>query len=84
MATTMVHIRVDQETKRRAAKAFAVMGISMSDAVRMLLLRVAAEKALPFDVRVPNATTAKAMRAARQGKGKRMDSAGALSKELGI
>ena len=84
MATTMVHIRVDQETKRRAAKAFAAMGISMSDAVRMLLLRVAAEKALPFDVRVPNATTAKAMRAARQGKGKRMESAGALSKELGI
>ncbi|MGA3043400.1 MAG: type II toxin-antitoxin system RelB/DinJ family antitoxin, partial [Bryobacteraceae bacterium] len=41
----MVHIRVDQETKRRAAKTLAGMGISMSDAVRMLLLRVAAEKA---------------------------------------
>jgi len=50
----------------------------------MLLLRVAAEKALPFDVRVPNATTVKAVRAARQGKGKRVDSAGALFKELGI
>jgi hypothetical protein len=52
----------------------------MSDAVRMLPLRVAAEKALPFDVRVPNATTVKAMRAARKGKGKRMDSANALFK----
>jgi DNA-damage-inducible protein J len=42
----------------------------------MLLLRVAAEKALPFDVRVPNATTVKAMRAADRGKGKRLNSAG--------
>ena len=43
----------------------------MSDAVRMLLVRVAVERALPFDVKVPNATTAKAMRAADKGKGKR-------------
>jgi DNA-damage-inducible protein J len=41
----------------------------------MLLLRVAAEKALPFDVRVPNETTVKAMRAANRGKGKRLRSA---------
>ena len=46
------------------------MGISVSDAVRMLLGRVVAEKALPFDVKIPNATTVKAMRAAdRGGKG---------------
>ena len=56
----------------------------MSDAVRMLLVRVAAEKALPFDVRVPNATTVKAMRAANGGRGKRRKSAGALFKSLGI
>jgi len=68
----------------RAAKALAGMGISVSDAVRMLLVRVAAEKALPFEVRVPNATTVKAMRAADKGKGKRHRSAGALLNELGI
>jgi DNA-damage-inducible protein J len=45
---------------------------------------VAAEKALPFDVRVPNATTVKAMRAADKGKGKRLTSAAALFKDLGI
>ena len=84
MATTMVHIRVDHKTKDRAAKTLAAMGMSVSDAVRMLLLRVAAEKALPFAVRVPNATTMKAMRAAGRGKGKRLDSAGALFKDLGI
>ena len=66
MATTMVHVRVDEKTKEKAAKTLAGMGISVSDAVRMLLVRVAAEKALPFEVRVPNATTVKAMRAAPQ------------------
>ena len=50
----------------------------------MLLLRVASEKALPFEVRVPNATTVKAMRAAARGKGKRLDSASALFRDLGI
>jgi DNA-damage-inducible protein J len=84
MATTMVHVRLDEKTKRRAAKTLAGMGISVSDAVRMLLVRVAAEKALPFEVRVPNATTVKAMRAADKGKGKRLKSAGALFKDLGI
>jgi len=84
MASTMVHVRVDEKTKQRAAKTLAAMGISVSDAVRMLLVRVAAEKALPFDVIVPNTTTVKAMRAADQGKGKRLKSAGALFKNLGI
>lgn len=84
MATTMVHVRVDEKIKQRAAKTLAAMGISVSDAVRMLLVRVAAEKAPPFDVKVPNTTTVKAMRAADQGKGKRLNSGGALFKELGI
>lgn len=84
MATTMVHVRVDERTKQEAAKTLARMGISVSDAVRMLLVRVAAEKALPFQVRVPNATTVKAMRAADSRKGRRSRSAGALFKELGI
>ena len=78
MATTMVHVRVDQKTKHRAMKALAGMGISVSDAVRMLLVCVAAEKALPFGVKTPNATTVKAMRAADKGKGRRMPSAAAL------
>ena len=84
MPTTMVHVRVDEKTKQRAAKTLAAMGISVSDAVRMLLIRVAAEKALPFDVKVPNATTIKAMRAADKGQGKRLKSAEALFKDLGI
>ena len=84
MATTMVHVRVDEKTKEKAARTLEAMGISVSDAVRMLLIRVAAEKALPFDVRVPNATTVAALRAADKGRGKRARSADALFKELGI
>lgn len=84
MPTGMVHVRVDQKTKHKAAKTLAGMGISISDALRMLLVRVAAEKALPFDMKVPNSTTVKAMRAADRGKGKRLNSAGALFKDLGI
>jgi len=84
MATTMVHVRVEERTKQRAAKNLAEMGISVSDAVRMLLVRVATEKVLPFEVRVPNATTVKAMRAADRGRGRRSRSAGALFKNLGI
>jgi DNA-damage-inducible protein J len=84
MATTMVHIRIDQKTKQSATKALAAMGISMSDAVRMLLIRVAAEKALPFEVKVPNPVTVRAMQAADRGKGRRLNSSEALFKDLGI
>jgi DNA-damage-inducible protein J len=65
-ATEMVHVRVEKRIKTQAAKTLAAMGLSISDAVRVLLTRVAAEKALPFEVKVPNAATA-AMREARKG-----------------
>ena len=65
--TEMVHVRIDRRVKERAAKTLASMGLSVSDAVRVLLTRVAAEKALPFEVQVPNHATAAAMREARKG-----------------
>ena len=67
-STTMVHVRVNEKIKKKAAETLAEMGMSVSDAVRMMLIRVAAERALPFEVRAPNATTVKAMRAAEQGQ----------------
>jgi len=66
-ATEMVHVRIDKRTKARAAKALLAMGLSVSDAVRMLLTRVAAEKSLPFEVKAPNSATAAAMQEARNG-----------------
>jgi DNA-damage-inducible protein J len=79
----MVHVRIDQRVKDKAAKALAMMGLSVSDAVRTMLIGVAAEHALPFDVRVPNPTTVKAMEAADRGEGKRFGSPEALLKDLG-
>jgi DNA-damage-inducible protein J len=68
MATTeMVHVRIDKRVKARATKALAAMGLSVSDAVRILLTRVAVEKSLPFEVKAPNAATAAAMQQARKG-----------------
>jgi DNA-damage-inducible protein J len=68
MATTeMVHVRIDKQTKARAAKALAAMGLSVSDAVRVLLTCVAAEKALPFEVKAPNTATAAAIEEAGDG-----------------
>ena len=66
-ATEMVHIRIDRRVKAQATKALSAMGLSVSDAVRVLLTRVAADKALPFDLKVPNAATAAAMKEARAG-----------------
>jgi len=65
--TTMVHVRIDTKTKTLAAEALAAMGLSVSDAVRVFLTRVAAEKAIPFEIRVPNESTVRAMDEARQG-----------------
>ena len=60
-STTMVHIRMDEKVKAQATKALEAMGLSMSDAVRVFLTRVAAEKRLPFALEVPNAVTRAAM-----------------------
>jgi DNA-damage-inducible protein J len=84
MSTTMVHVRVDEKTKQQAARTLANLGISVSAAVRMMLVRVALENALPFEVKLPNAKTVKAMKAADQGKGKRLKNADALFRDLGI
>ena len=82
--TAMVHIRIDEKVKANANAAFEAMGISMSDAVRMMLVRVAAEKALPFEVRVPNKVTVKAMKEADKKKGRRYSTADEAFKALGI
>ena len=60
-ATGMVHVRIDEDEKNEAAAVLSSMGLSVSGVVRLLLKRVAAEKAVPFDLRVPNAETRAAM-----------------------
>jgi DNA-damage-inducible protein J len=84
MSTTMVHVRVKEDVKAKAERALEAMGMSISDAVRILLVRVAADKAFPFSLEVPNAVTRKAMRQLDQGKGKRYKNAKGLLADLGI
>jgi DNA-damage-inducible protein J len=66
-ANAVVRARIDQRVKKEAAAVLATIGLTVSDAVRLLLIRVAAEKALPFEPLVPNAETVEAMKAARRG-----------------
>ncbi len=80
--TTMVHVRVNEKVKAQATKALTSMGMSISDAVRVFLTRVAADKQLPFELKVPNAETRAAMREARAIGKARFSSAAELIREL--
>jgi DNA-damage-inducible protein J len=81
-ADTYVRARIDATTKARAADALEAMGLSISDAIRLLMLRVADERRLPFEVKAPNAATRKAMAELEAGKGKRFASVEALMADL--
>lgn len=83
-ADAIVRARIDLATKKRAAAALAGMGLSISDAIRLLMLRVADEQRLPFEVKVPNAATAKAIHELADGKGKCFADSDALFEDLGL
>jgi len=68
-ANTVVRARIDVNTKEEASAVLAAMGLTVSDAFRIMLTRVAQEKALPFEPLIPNEKTVQAMRDARSGKG---------------
>ena len=79
--SSMLHIRVDDETKTQATEALAAMGLSMSDAGRIFLKRVVNDQAFPLELKVPNAETRAAMEEARammQARQARFESADAL------
>ena len=63
--TSMLHVRLDDDIKTQATEALAAMGMSVSDAVRLFLHRVAADQAFPLELKVPNAETRAAMEEAR-------------------
>ena len=83
-ADNVVRARIDSDTKARATEALHNMGLTVSDAIRLMLLRVADEKRLPFAVQVPNATTVKAMRELEEGKGKRFADTDELFEDIGV
>ena len=81
-ANQLVQARVDGAVKEEAAAVLAAMGLTVSDAVRLLLTKVAQEKALPFAPVVPNAVTIEAMKEARRGGLPRFGSAQELLDDL--
>ncbi len=81
-ALDTVRARIDADLKRDALAALDAMGMTASEAIRLLFVRVAAEKALPFEVRTPNAKTVAALEAAERGDTKKFDSVAALMADL--
>ncbi|OYZ05413.1 MAG: damage-inducible protein [Thiotrichales bacterium 16-46-22] len=68
----MVHVRIDETIKQQASETLQAMGLSLSDAVRVFLTRVVADKKIPFDLRAPNSDTLAAMKEADEIAGSRM------------
>ena len=81
-ADTYVRARIDSITKERATDALKAMGLSTSDAIRLLMLRIADERRLPFEIKAPNATTRKAIDELETGEGKRFASVDELMVDL--
>ena len=62
---TVVRTTIDETVKQEADAVLSQLGLSVSDVVRMTLARVAQDKALPFELKVPNRNTKRALREAR-------------------
>jgi len=78
MTNTVVRAQIDEHVKEEAAAVLATMGLTVSDAFRLMMMRIAKDKALPFEPLVPNEETVEAMKAARRGELVTVDSTEAL------
>ncbi|MFM7551181.1 MAG: type II toxin-antitoxin system RelB/DinJ family antitoxin [Cyanobacteriota bacterium] len=81
-ADTYVRARIDRDTKQRASDALAAMGLSVSDAIRLLMVRIADEHKLPFAIQVPNLETIDAISELESGQGQKVANVQALIAEL--
>ena len=84
-STAFVRARVDEALKKEAASVLADMGLTVSDVVRIVLTKVAKDKALPFELRIPNKLTAETMEKSERGEDiHRAKDADDLFEQLGI
>jgi DNA-damage-inducible protein J len=67
MTNTVVRARIDEHVKEEAAAVLATIGLTVSDAFRLMMMRIARDKALPFQPLIPNTETIEAMEAVRRG-----------------
>jgi len=81
-ADTYVRARIDTETKNRATDALQAMGLSVSDAIRLLMFRIADDRRLPFEIKAPNTKTREAMAELERGEGKSFDTVDELMENL--
>jgi DNA-damage-inducible protein J len=81
-ANAVVRARIDEGIKDHAAAVLSAMGLTVSDAFRLMMVRIAHDGALPFDPLVPNAETVEAMKAARRGELTTVGSIDALFTDL--
>ena len=81
-ATAVIQTQIDGAVKDEATAVLASMGLTVSDAVRLMLTRVATEHALPFDPLIPNAETVAAMLEARRGNLQSFDTVEDLMADL--
>ena len=81
-ATAIVRVQIDRKLKDEAAAILRTVGLTPADALRMMMTRVAREKALPFEALVPNKGTIPAMQEARKGKLKSSPSVDRLIDDL--
>lgn len=83
--SAFVRARIDQALRDEAAAVLAQMGLTVSDVVRIALTKIAKEKALPFDMRVPNVLTAQTLAASARGEDvHQAENAEDLFRQLGI
>ena len=82
VADTYVRARIDSITKERATEALDAMGLSISDAIRLLMLRIADERRLPFEVKAPNAASRKAVAELEAGNGVKFNNVNDLMADL--
>jgi DNA-damage-inducible protein J len=83
-ATDYVRARIDPAIKNEAANVLSTLGLTVSDACRMMLTKIAREKRLPFGTEEPNEESLAAIREIEEGRGVRCNSAEALFNDLGI
>jgi len=81
-ATTYVRARIDEVTKERASRKLNAMGLSVSDAIRLLMVQVAEQDVFPLVLHTPNALTRDAMTELEAGEGKTAETVDALLADL--
>jgi len=81
-ANAVVRARIDERLKDEASAVLASIGLTVSDAFRLMMVRIATDKALPFEPLVPNETTIAAMKEARRGGLRSFGNVDALLKDL--